>query len=143
MSLPLSRRIARAALLVGAAAAPLVGAGAASAAALPHTTDLGGLTSLDTAGVATTLDGAAHQAGDVGGKTVKAAVPVVGKGISAVGRSALPAAQKSVGKGTGSATGTVGKLGRSVGEVSKPLGGANLPAVDQLPLKGAVPGIGG
>ncbi|MCW2872919.1 ATP-binding protein [Actinacidiphila oryziradicis] len=146
MSLPLSRRIARAALLVGAAAAPLIGAGAASAAALPQTTDLGGLTNLDSAGVANTLDGTTHQAGEVGGKAVKAAVPAVGKGVSTVGRTALPAAQKSAGKSAGSATETVGKLGKSVGDVSKPLSGANLPAVGQVPLKGAVPGglpIGG
>ncbi|MFE4643426.1 ATP-binding protein, partial [Streptomyces sp. NPDC056730] len=48
MSLPLTRRIARAALLVAAGAAPVIGAaGAANAAALPQTTDLGAVSALD------------------------------------------------------------------------------------------------
>ena len=50
MSLPLTRRIARAVLLDAAGAASVVGAaGAASAAELPSTADLGGLSALDAA----------------------------------------------------------------------------------------------
>ncbi|MBH0244931.1 hypothetical protein I3W98_21880, partial [Streptomyces cavourensis] len=61
MSLPLTRRIARTALLIAAGAAPVVGAaGAASAAELPRTPDLGGLTALDGAGLGNTVDGAAR-----------------------------------------------------------------------------------
>ncbi len=55
MSLPLTRRIARAALLIAAGAAAVVGAaGSASAApaGLPATPNLGGLTALDSAGSA-------------------------------------------------------------------------------------------
>ena len=61
MSLPLTRRIARAALLVAASATPVVGAaGAASAAdpALPHTPKLGGLSALDPSSVGELADSA-------------------------------------------------------------------------------------
>jgi len=85
MSLPLTRRIARAALLVAAGAAAGVGAaGSASAAtnALPATPNLGGLTALDGANVGNTVDGATQNvtkvAGTTGGKTVEKAVPAAG-----------------------------------------------------------------
>ncbi|MDQ0794162.1 ATP-binding protein [Streptomyces sp. B1I3] len=83
MSLPLTRRIARAALLIAAGAAPVVGAaGAAGAAGLPQTPALGGLTSLDGAGVTGTLDSAAKQGADVanqtGGKFVGTTLPAAG-----------------------------------------------------------------
>ncbi|GHH90179.1 ATP-binding protein [Streptomyces capillispiralis] len=90
MSLPLTRRIARAALLVAAGAAAGVGAaGSASAAPeLPATPTIGGLTALD--GVAdNTVDGAAQDVADTtddadevapaAGKTVRKAVPAVKK----------------------------------------------------------------
>ncbi|MFI9495265.1 MULTISPECIES: ATP-binding protein [Streptomyces] len=89
MSLPLTRRIARAALIV-AAAAPVVGAaGAASAAGLPQTPALGGLTSLDGAGVGNTLDSASKQgaevAGETGGKVVGTTLPAAGKTLKKAG----------------------------------------------------------
>ncbi|MFB7459327.1 ATP-binding protein [Streptomyces sp. NPDC056188] len=99
MSLPLTRRIARAALLVAAGAAAGVGAaGAASAAPeLPAAPNLGGLTALDAASVGNTVDGAAQHvtgvAGDSGGKVVK---------------QAAPAAQKAAGSAAGSAGGLLG-----------------------------------
>ncbi|NEB56811.1 ATP-binding protein, partial [Streptomyces griseus] len=73
MSLPLTRRIARAALLIAAGAAPVVGAaGAASAADLPAAPDLGKLTALDGAGLGSTVDSTVQQgtqaAGDTGGR---------------------------------------------------------------------------
>lgn len=80
MSLPLTRRIARAALLVAAGAAAGVGAaGSASAApSLPAAPNLGGLTALDAASVGTTVDGAAQNvtglAGETGGKAVQQTV---------------------------------------------------------------------
>ncbi|MBD9732197.1 ATP-binding protein [Streptomyces sp. H28] len=85
MSLPLTRRIARAALLVAAGAAAGVGAaGTASAApGLPAAPDLGGVTALD--GAAQTVTGVA---GETGGKTVE---------------KATPAAQQAAGSLTGSA----------------------------------------
>ncbi|MYR18652.1 ATP-binding protein, partial [Streptomyces sp. SID6137] len=85
MSLPLTRRIARAALLVAAGAAAGVGAAGSAGAAtnLPATANLGGLTALDAAHVGDTADGAAEHvtslAGDAGGNAVKTAVPAAGK----------------------------------------------------------------
>lgn len=61
MSLPLSRRIAQAALLLGAAAAPLLGAGAAHAAA-PQQAGVGGLTALDGTQLGHTVDTTSHKA---------------------------------------------------------------------------------
>ncbi|MFJ8765380.1 ATP-binding protein [Streptomyces clavifer] len=87
MSLTLTRRIARAALLIAAGAAPVVGAaGVAGAAVLPQTPALGGLTSLDSAG--TTLDSTAKQGSEVanktGGKLVGTTLPVAGKAAGSV-----------------------------------------------------------
>ncbi|WP_371662426.1 ATP-binding protein [Streptomyces sp. NBC_00280] len=77
MSLPLTRRIARAALLVAAGAAAGVGAaGSASAApaGLPATPSLGGLTALDTANVDAVTEAVPTTAGgDVLGDTAKTA----------------------------------------------------------------------
>src|SRR5947207_1061753 len=106
MSLPLTRRIAQAALLVGAVAAPLLVATAASAAELSQTPDLSGLTNVD--GVSNTVDGASQKttgvAGDTGSKTVKTAGKTAGKAVGTVGKTAGPAAQKAAGQAT--ATGT-------------------------------------
>lgn len=84
MSLPLKRRIARAALLV-AAAAPVIGMGAttASAAEQPQATELGGLSNLDQA---VPLD-----------NTVTDSVPTTdGLGLAA-GKNAVPVAKAAVG----------------------------------------------
>ncbi|MFF3851316.1 hypothetical protein [Streptomyces sp. NPDC002328] len=85
MTLPLTRRIARAALLVAAGAAAGIGAaGSAGAApALPAAPGLGGLTALDGANADKALDGAAGQA-------VKQAVPVAQKAASSVTKGGLP-----------------------------------------------------
>ncbi|MFB7942705.1 ATP-binding protein, partial [Streptomyces sp. NPDC056049] len=88
MSLPLTRRIARAALIVAAGAAPVVGA-AGSASALDHslapTGALGGLTALDAADAGSAVDGAAQTttgvAGAAGGQAVGSAVPAAGKAV--------------------------------------------------------------
>lgn len=99
MSLPLKRRMARAALLV-AAAAPVIGMGAttASAAALPQTADLGGLSHTDAAShLGGTLDSTTHRTvGSAGGT------------LDSAGRTIKPAAQKTVG-------GAAGQVGRTVG----------------------------
>ncbi|MFD6280235.1 ATP-binding protein [Streptomyces sp. NPDC060209] len=90
MSLPLTRRIARAALLIAAGAAPVVGAaGAAGAAGLPQTPALGGLTSLDGAGVSSTLDSTSKQGAEVanetGGKVVGTTLPAAGQTLEKAG----------------------------------------------------------
>ncbi|MEU6883165.1 ATP-binding protein [Streptomyces sp. NPDC046712] len=127
MSLPLTRRIARAALLVAAGAAPVVGA-AGSASALDHsiapTGALSGISSLDAAGVGNTVDGASQTAtgvvGDTGGKAVDKAVPAAGKTVDAAGRTA--------GAATGSAPST-DALGQGL-----PTGG--VPSLGGLPIGG-------
>lgn len=97
MSFPLKRRMARVALLV-AAAAPVVamGAGTASAAGLPQLTDLGGLSSADTA---------SHLTGGVD-STAKTLTPAAGQTLDTAGRTVTPLAGKTL----GDATGQVGHL---------------------------------
>lgn len=99
MSLSLTRRIARTALLIAAGAAPVVGAaGAASAAALPQAPNLGGVTALDGAGLGNTVDGTAHQAtglaNGTGTTTLKKAVPTVGHAAKKAGTVSAPVGKK-------------------------------------------------
>lgn len=131
MSLPLTRRIARAALLVGAAAAPLVGIGAsaASAAELPQVGELGGLTSLDkTADLAkstdlgNTVEGVAHKTRAV--TSLQKALPDPGKTLTGAAQTAAPVAQKT-------ATDTAGALKGA----SKGVGGNAKGAKDGGPLQ--------
>ncbi|NED07044.1 ATP-binding protein, partial [Streptomyces sp. SID6648] len=108
MSLPLTRRIARAALLIAAGATPVVGAaGAASAADLPAAPELGGLTALDGANVGNTLDSAAQQgtqaAGETGGRLVGTALPAAGETVGKSAKVAVPAAQETAGQAAGNA----------------------------------------
>ncbi|GGT82297.1 MULTISPECIES: ATP-binding protein [Streptomyces] len=126
MTLPLTRRIARAALLVAAGAAPVVGA-AGSASALDHslapTGALSGVSSLDGAGVGNTVDGASKTAtGLAGDKTV-------GKAVDRAGKTATPTAQK--------AAGSAGEiLGETAGAATE-----STPATDGLGE--GVPSLGG
>ncbi|MFF2405575.1 ATP-binding protein [Streptomyces sp. NPDC058092] len=108
MSLPLTRRIARAALLIAAGAAPVVGAaGAAGAAELPQPPELGGLTTVDGTGLGRTVDGASQQgtkaAGETGGKVVGTTLPAAGKTVGKAGAQAAPAVQNAAGGAAGSA----------------------------------------
>ncbi|MFF3944098.1 ATP-binding protein [Streptomyces sp. NPDC001902] len=132
MSLPLARRIARAALLVGAAAAPLIGAGAASAAALPQVGDLGGLTNVDkTPELTGTVNGVAKQSGAV--KTVQEALPATTDTVSDLAKDAQPAVK-------GAATQTAKTVGGTAQELGKTAKGSGLPgglpSTGQLPLQG-------
>ncbi|MET9950955.1 ATP-binding protein [Streptomyces sp. NPDC006339] len=128
MSLPLTRRIARAALLVAAGAAPVVGA-AGSASALDHslapTGGLPGLSALDTAATDSAVDSATGVVGETGGKAVDTAVP---------------ATQQLAGDPAGGA-GEV--LGRTAGAATE---SAEAPAAGALggglPNTGALPGAG-
>jgi hypothetical protein len=145
MSLPLTRRIARAALLVAAGAAPVVGA-AGSASALDHgiapTGALSGISSLDGAGVGDTVDGASRTAtgvaGDTGGKAVGKGVPAAGKTVGAAGKTATPAAQELAGETAGSAGEVVGETTDAASETAPSTGalGEGLPT-------GGVPSLGG
>lgn len=136
MSLPLPRRFAQAALLVGAAAAPLIGAGAAHAAA-PHQQDLGGLTNVDGAGLGNAVDGASQKATGLAAQTgtdaMKTTLPATGRIVGTTGRTAAPAAQRTAGQATDAA-------GRLVGATAESAGGA-VPGAETLPTA-AVPNAG-
>ncbi|MEV2213079.1 ATP-binding protein [Streptomyces sp. NPDC050997] len=121
MSLPLTRRIARAALLVAAGAAAGVGAaGSASAAPeLPAAPNLGGLTALDGANVDNTVDSAA-------------------KAVPAAGKTSDKAVKKVSSDPVGSAQGVVGDTTKSAakgGLPTDPLAKGGLQAPDRLPVK--------
>ncbi|MFF5250608.1 ATP-binding protein [Streptomyces leeuwenhoekii] len=142
MSLPLSRRIARAALLVAAGAAAGVGtAGSASAAPeLQATPNLGALTALDGANVATTVDDAAQKttglAGDAGSKAVKQTVPAAGKTGGKAVKKTAPTAQKAAKDVAGAAGDIVGDTAQTATKGGLPtgaLGKGGLP-VQGLPL---------
>ncbi|MGW4727422.1 ATP-binding protein [Streptomyces sp. S1] len=113
MSLPLTRRIARAALILAAGAAPVVGA-AGSASALDHglapTGALGTLSALDSAEAGGTVDSASRTTTDVVGEAGEAATPV---------------AQKVAGDTAGSAGEALGKTAGAAAESTEaPTGGA-------------------
>ncbi|MET9932608.1 MULTISPECIES: ATP-binding protein [unclassified Streptomyces] len=135
MSLPLTRRIARAALIVAAGAAPVVGA-AGSASALDHglapAGALGSLTAVDVAEAGSTLDGASRSTSGVVGQAGEAAAPVAEKvagdtaGSTAgkvVGKTAGAAAESAEGPTGGALGGGLGGLptGQTLGGL--PLGG--------------------
>ncbi|MFD7231704.1 ATP-binding protein [Streptomyces sp. NPDC059881] len=114
MSLPLTRRIARVALLVAAGAAPVVGAaGSANAVDLP-TQDLGngGLTQLDGDVAGSAVDGAAREAvgtaNEAGGKVVGTAFPAAATTLGGVARTGLPTAQETAGEAAADAAGLLG-----------------------------------
>ncbi|MFI6082655.1 ATP-binding protein [Streptomyces sp. NPDC051217] len=140
MSLPLTRRIARAALLIAAGAAPVVGAaGSANAAALPQTADLGSVSQLDGAALGDTLDNGARQAtglaGEAGSETIASSVPAAGKTLGGVAKSATPVAQRAAGEAAGGAGQTLGDAATSVTENGLPTDslGNGLPT-DKLPV---------
>ena len=135
MSLPFTRRIARAALLVAAGAAPLVGAaGTAGAVELPKTTGLDGVNTIDAATVGKTLGSASSTAtkpaGATSGKALKTAMPPAGKTLRSAGLTASPtvakkaspvAAKKAFGKTTQASGSLVGMTAKSL------TGGAQAP----------------
>ncbi len=139
MSLPLTRRIARAALLVAAGAAAGVGAaGSASAApSLPATPNLGGLTALDGANVGNTADGAAQTVtgavGHTGGKAVESAVPAAGKTGGKAVKKVAPVVQRTAGDTVGSAGGLLGDTASTATKGGLPTDGL---AKGGLPVKG-------
>lgn len=97
MSLPLTRRIARTALLVAASAAPVVGAADAASAvdpALPHAPKLGGLSALDPSSVGELADSASQQAG----RTVKDILPAKAAPAQTAPAQTAPAKPATEGK---------------------------------------------
>ena len=112
MSHPLTRRIAKTVLLTAAGAASVVGtAGAASAAELPSTADVGGLSNLDAPHLGKTVDGAAGKADGLAPKsttsTLKHAAPNVEKTVAHEGRAATPRALSLADDAADTAQGTL------------------------------------
>ncbi|MDH6135071.1 hypothetical protein P3T37_004481 [Kitasatospora sp. MAA4] len=121
MSLPLTRRIAQAALLVAAGATPLLVAGSASAAELvPQHTDLAsGVSKLDGVTSDSNLKTETHQVGQALGKTgalaVGTIVPAAADTTGTAATTALPQSDKSLGdltpqNSTSNATGVANLL---------------------------------
>lgn len=113
MSLPLTRRIAKAALLTAAGAASVVGAtGSAGAVDLQQASDLGGLSNLDTAGVTEaagrTAGTAADLTGEVGGDALKGGMPT-GRLMNEAGEAVTPLAERAVEDTTETANGELGE----------------------------------
>ncbi|MEU1626200.1 ATP-binding protein [Streptomyces sp. NPDC020096] len=125
MSLPLKRRIARAALLV-AAAAPVIGMGAsvAQAAELPEAaTGLSGLSSPETIHNA---DAAVHKAAGVvneaGSNAAKTVLPTATDAVSKTGKGAGPTANQLVGQANQTAGDVVGSTAKSATSNGLPTG---------------------
>ncbi|MEV7087235.1 ATP-binding protein [Streptomyces sp. NPDC093085] len=133
-NLPLTRRIARAALLVAAGAAPVIGAaGSASAAELPQSTDLGAVTALDGATVGDTVGKGAQTAtqavGATGGQVVGKGVPAAGETVGKTVGTATPAVQKTAGE-------TAGSAGTLLGETAKTATNGAAQATPAAPAQG-------
>ncbi|MEY9843962.1 ATP-binding protein [Streptacidiphilus sp. MAP5-3] len=164
MSLPLSRRIVQAALVVAAGAAPVIAAGAAQAApALPTVPDLGGVSSLDTAGLGSQLQSATHQTGELAGtgagRAVSDGVPVVADAAGSTAGQAVPIANRSLGEsalqvvglagqavtathGTGALTGTRAMPAAATDGTAAAPAGAPLSAPIQAPAAAPAPASG-
>lgn len=153
MSHTLTRRIAQVALLAGAAAAPLLGASAASAAELPTQAGLGGLTNLDGAHLGDTAGSASQRVGglatDTAGKAVRPGLPTAAPTVESAGRTATPTVRRTVGQVTHAAAGVVGGTLRSAGTTGLPAGAGTLPVsalsgdTARLPGADLAPGLGG
>ncbi|MGW3204549.1 ATP-binding protein [Streptomyces sp. NPDC001135] len=139
MSLPLTRRITRAALLVAAGAAAGVGAAGSAGAATNQpvaTPNLSGVTAPDTANVGNTVEGAAQNATTLaaatGGTAVGKTVPGAAKtGTRAVNKTA-PVARKAAGEVAGAAGSVVGDTASSTAKSGLP----------QLPVQGGALPLG-
>ncbi|GAB2704387.1 hypothetical protein [Kitasatospora kifunensis] len=153
MSLPLSRRIAQAALLVAAGATPLIAAGSASAAQLvPQGTDLGsGFSKLDGVTKTSTLQGETHQAGQALGTTAavlgRTAVPAAADAAGMMASTAVPKTDKMVEQlkhQDGSTTAVTGLLTEAADRLTPLVAGSlpggaatrSMPAMPSSPLSG-------
>ncbi|WKX72421.1 ATP-binding protein [Streptomyces sp. XD-27] len=103
MSLPLTRRLARAALLVAAGAAPMVAAGAANATPVtPQAPAPAGMSAVDTSNVGVaaenTTNKVTYAASEVGRRTFGNGVPAAGKATGKAAKHISKKAAKTVGK---------------------------------------------
>jgi len=128
----ISRRVAQAALLIAAGAAPILGASAAHAADLP-TSGLGGLTQPDVGGLAAKVPAASEGAGETAGQAAQKHVPAVTKTAGQTAGTTANTANKAVG-GTAAAAAPV--AGQAVAQTAPAAGqiagGAATPAAPSL-----------
>ncbi|GAA0391217.1 ATP-binding protein [Streptomyces luteireticuli] len=144
MSLPLTRRIAQAALLVAASAGAAAGAaGAASADTLKAPDALGAVSMADGAQLGNKVDAVSHQAGalttDAGNKVVHTALPATQHALGTAGttgKSALESTQHTTGQLAGQAGQAVGGAAQGVAK-----SGGNMPAGGNVTK--ALPHLGG
>lgn len=145
MSLPVTRRIARAALLVAASAAPVVAvAGSASAAPLPSATDLGGLTTLDSPRTSEAVDTVAHEGvglvNEAGGAAAQKLAPALVETAGPVVERAAPTTQHTA-ETVGDVLGKTGKDGLSTDTLPTDAVKGVAGAAHQLPAKGLLGGL--
>lgn len=149
MSLPLTRRIAKTVLLTAAGAASVVGTtGAASAAELPSTADVGGLSNLDTP-LDHSVDGARSTAEGLTPKsttsTLDKSAPKVQKAVIDDTRSAAPGALSTADKAAGNPVSTVGQQvpavpGTQLSQAPKTVLGGVAPGSDLTSVNGLTSG---
>ncbi|MFF8815300.1 ATP-binding protein [Streptomyces pactum] len=145
MSLPLTRRIARAALLVAAGAAPVVGAaGAAGAAELPKVANLSGVSTPDLADVGSSAESTTKKLGKTAGRVSDKGLPAAGKSLTKATRSVtgayLPGAQaKGKGKGKGVKPGKAKVAPGLPGTKDLPV--STVISTDKLPVR-TLPAVG-
>lgn len=136
MSLPRTRLIVQAALLLGAAAAPLIGAGSAYAAGPQNT--VGGLAVPDGTELGSAVSGTPQQAAGLAAKggmdAMKGTVPAAARIVGTTGRTAPPVARESAARTTDAAGRIVGATTESL-PVAGALPNAGALPADQLPLK--------
>lgn len=110
----ISRRVAQAALLIAAGAAPILGASAAHAAELPST-GLSGLSQPDLGGVAAKLPAASEGAGQAAGSAAQKHVPAVTKAAGQAAGTTAGTANKALG---GTAAVAAPAAGEAVGQAA-------------------------
>ncbi|MER6047401.1 ATP-binding protein [Streptomyces sp. NPDC020883] len=148
MSLPVTRRIARAALLVAAGTAPVVAAaGTASAVSLPPTgNELGGVTTLDSANTSKTVDSTARNGvglvNRTGAEAAEGLAPALVRTLAPVVEEAAPLTQETARRAEDAAR-PVARKGISTNSVAteavRRLAGA--PQEAHTPLHGLIGGL--
>ncbi|MFF7248738.1 ATP-binding protein [Embleya sp. NPDC008237] len=135
----ISRRVAQAALLIAAGAAPILGASTAQAADLP-TGGLGALTQPDVGGLADKVPTATEGAGDVAGGTASKTLPAASKTAGQAAATTATNANRTVGESAAVAAPAAGQAVAQAAPAAGQLAAGGVPAAPSLP---AVPSLGG
>ncbi|MEU0934787.1 ATP-binding protein [Embleya sp. NPDC005971] len=136
----ISRRVAQAALLIAAGAAPIIGASAAHAADLP-TGGLGALTQPDVGGLADKLPAASESAGDAAGGTASKTLPAATKTAGQTAGTTAVNANRTLGETAAAAAPAAGQTVGQTAPAAGQLTGGGLPAAPSLPSTSALGGL--